>query len=186
MITKDGKVIIVLSYFQEMHALHFRGFATTCNQGCTKKKVARFPPRMSGEQAVDYGYSWQNTTDCWPRWAEICKHLVSNLLFEKVRPFLRFPSNVAHCVSGSVMYRDTYKFLVSVKNHCTMHTWSMNVKRKSFSTNCRGNLLLLAMGAFTHHDKSFRWGWTTHVKTYRWWAMLWKATCCRDCTWVSK
>ena len=66
MITKDGKVIIVLSYFQEMHALHFKGFvATTCNQGCTKKKVARFSPRMSGEQAVDYRGTQQNTRDCW-------------------------------------------------------------------------------------------------------------------------
>ena len=108
MITKDGKVIIVLSYFQEMLALHFRGFATTCNQGCTKKKVARFSPRMSGEEAIDYRGTQQNTCDSvLPRWAEICKHLVSSLLLEKVRPFLRFPSNVAHCLSGSVMYRDT-------------------------------------------------------------------------------
>ena len=111
MITKDGKVIIVLSYFQEMHALHFKGFvATTCNQGCTKKKVARFSPRMSGEQAVNYRgtHTQQNTCDSvLPRWAEICKHLVSSLLLEKVRPFLRFPSNLAHCLSGSVMYRDT-------------------------------------------------------------------------------
>ena len=59
MITKDGKVIIVLSYFQEMLALHFKGFATTCKQGCTKKKVARFSPRMSGEQAVDNGVLWR-------------------------------------------------------------------------------------------------------------------------------
>ena len=41
MITKDGKVIIVLSYFQEMLALHFRGFATT--KAARRKKRPDFP-----------------------------------------------------------------------------------------------------------------------------------------------